>query len=43
MIFVSLGTAVSSTFDKPRMQVATVLYNVIRLVFGSVDLVAFAK
>ena len=42
MIFVALSTAALSTIDKPRMQAATGLYNVIRLVFGSVGIAGVA-
>ncbi|MFZ0612989.1 MAG: DHA2 family efflux MFS transporter permease subunit [Desulfobacterales bacterium] len=42
MIFVALSTAALSTIDKPHMQAATGLYNVIRLVFGSVGIAGVA-
>jgi DHA2 family multidrug resistance protein len=42
MIFVALSTVALSTTDKPRMQAATGLYNVVRLVFGSIGIAAVA-
>ena len=38
MIFVALSTAALSTIEKPRMQAATGLYNVVRMIFGSVGI-----
>jgi DHA2 family multidrug resistance protein len=37
-IFVALSTAALSDVSKPKMQAATGLYNVVRLVFGSIGL-----
>lgn len=42
MVFVALSTVALSTTDKPRMQAATGLYNVVRLVFGSIGIAAAA-
>jgi len=42
MIFVSLSTVALSTIEKQRMQAATGLYNVVRLIFGSVGIAVFA-
>jgi DHA2 family multidrug resistance protein len=42
MIFVALSTVALSSIDKPRMQAATGLYNVVRLVFGSIGIAAAA-
>jgi DHA2 family multidrug resistance protein len=42
MIFVSLSTVALSTISKQRMQAATGLYNVVRLIFGSVGIAVFA-
>ncbi len=42
MIFVALSTVALSTIEKPRMQAATGLYNVVRLIFGSVGIAVFA-
>ena len=38
VIFVALSTAALSSVSKPKMQAATGLYNVVRLVFGSVGI-----
>jgi DHA2 family multidrug resistance protein len=37
-IFVSLSTVALSAISKPKMQAATGLYNVVRLIFGSIGL-----
>jgi len=42
MIFVALSTAALSTIEKPRMQAATGLYNVVRMIFGSVGIAVAA-
>jgi DHA2 family multidrug resistance protein len=42
LIFVALSTVALSSIDKPRMQAATGLYNVVRLVFGSIGIAAAA-
>jgi DHA2 family multidrug resistance protein len=42
MIFVALSTVALSSIDRPRMQAATGLYNVVRLVFGSIGIAAAA-
>lgn len=41
-IFVALSTAALSAISKPKMQAATGLYNVVRLVFGSVGIAVAA-
>lgn len=42
MIFVALSTVALSNIEKPRMQAATGLFNVIRLVAGSIGIALFA-
>lgn len=42
MIFVALSTASLATIDRSKMQAATGLYNVVRLIFGSIGIAAAA-